>query len=223
MSPSEIAGIFALTLKVALLAMALIAVPGVAAGYLLARARFPGLALVRTAVTLPLVLPPVAVGLFLLKALSVRSPLGRAIETLFGAPILLTWWAAAIASAAMAFPLLVLGAEQAFAAVPRRLEDVAATLGLPRWRVFLRVTLPLASRGIAYGAVFAFARALGEFCATSIVAGRIPGRTETVALAIYGCIECFRERDALLLAALATLVAFLLTAAAETWLRRRPA
>ena len=221
MSAADLAGITLLTLRVGLVATLLILVPGVATGWVLARARFPGLSLVRATILLPMVLPPVAVGLFLLELLARSFPVGAALQRLLGEPVLLTWWAAVIASAVMSFPLLVLGAEQGFAAVPRRLEQVAATLGASRARIFLRVTLPLAARAILYGLVFAFARGLGEFGATTLVAGRIPGKTETLALAIYGRIEEFRDRDAALLSLISVLLAFSITALAETCLRGR--
>jgi molybdate transport system permease protein len=169
-----------------------------------------------------MVLPPVAVGLLLLGLLSRRAPLGGAIERLFGAPILLTWWAAAVAAAVMSFPILVLAAERGFAAVPRRLEQVAATLGASPARVFVRVTLPLASRALSHGLLFAFARALGEFGATTLVAGHIPGQTETLALAIYGRIEQFDDAGAWQLA-LASLVLCLVAMGAAEWAQRRRA
>ena len=219
-SADDILAITGLTLRVGLLSTALIAVPGVALGWLLARRRFRGRALVQTAVALPMVLPPVAVGLLLLLLLSRRSAFGRALEALCGGPVLLTWRAAALASAIMSFPLLVRGAEQAFLGVPRRLEQVARTLGASRLTVFRRVTWPLAARGILYGLVFAFARGLGEFGATTIVAGNIPGRTETLALGVYARIEAFRDGDALVLAGVSVLLAFGITWAAEAWLRR---
>ena len=223
MTAGEVLDITLLTLRVGLVSTAIILVPGVALGYLLARREFKGRALVQTLVSLPLVLPPVAVGLALLLVLSRRAPIGRTLEGLFGGPVLLTWWAAAIAAAVMSFPLLVRGAEQAFLGVPRRLEQVASSLGANRWRVFASVTLPLAMRGILYGVVFAFARGLGEFGATTIVAGHIPGRTETLALGIYGRIESFRDTEALILAGVAVALAVGVTGLAEGVLRSRRA
>jgi molybdate transport system permease protein len=219
----EVLDITLLTLRVGFVSTAIIVVPGVALGYLLARRDFKGRALVQTLVSLPLVLPPVAVGLALLLVLSRRAPIGRTLEGLFGGPVLLTWWAAAIAAAVMSFPLLVRGAEQGFLGVPRRLEQVASSLGATRWRVFVEVTLPLAMRGILYGVVFAFARGLGEFGATTIVAGHIPGRTETLALGIYGRIESFRDSEALILAGVAVVLAVGVTLLAESVLRSRRA
>ncbi|TAH35110.1 MAG: molybdate ABC transporter permease subunit [Planctomycetota bacterium] len=210
-----------LTLRVGLVACAIILGPGVALGYVLARKRFWGRTLVQTVVMLPMVLPPVAVGLLLLFLFARRSPVGQAVESVFGAPLLLTWWAAALASAVMAFPMLVLGAQQGFQSVPRRLEQVAATLGASRRAVFFRVSLPLAARGILFGLAFAFARAIGEFGATTVVAGHIPGRTETLALAIYARIEQFEDAEALGLAAVSLALALAMTGTAHWLLRSR--
>ncbi len=192
-------------------------------GYVLSRWRSRWRPLVQTLVALPMVLPPVAVGLLLLHVLGRDAWLGRLVESLFGAPLLLTWWAAAVVAAVMSFPLLVLGAQHGFDAVPRRLEQVAATLGASRWRTFLAITLPHAARGIGYGTLFAFARSLGEFGATSLVAGHIPGKTETLALAIYAHIEQFDDRGAFLLASVSIVIALVATGLAETLLRRRAA
>lgn len=221
MSAAEVLDVALLSLRVSLVATALILVPGVALGYLLARGRFRGKALLQAVVSLPMVLPPVAVGLVLLILLSERSALGRALETVFGGTLLLTPWAASLASAVMAFPLLVLGARQGFESVPRRLEKVAATLGASRARVFWRVSLPLARRGISYGAVFAFARGIGEFGATTLVAGHVPGKTETLSLAIYARIEAFEDGEALLLSGVSLALAICITASAEVFLRGR--
>jgi len=223
MTLSDVVSITLLTIRVSVVSTAAIVVPGVATGYLLARGRFRGKALLQTLVSLPMVLPPVAVGLFLLIALSRRSPVGAFIESAFGGGILLTWWAAVVASAVMSFPLLVLGAREGFSAVPLRLERAAATLGARPARVFLSVSLPLAARGILYGAVFAFARGLGEFGATTLVAGHIPGETETLALAIYARIEAFEDGDALALSFVSIAIALVTTGAAEAFLKRRPA
>jgi molybdate transport system permease protein len=203
---------------------------GVAVGFALARWRFPGRALLQALISLPLVLPPVAVGLLLLPvavglllllAFSRHSAAGRAVESAFGSPRLLTWWAAALAAAVMSFPFVVLGARAAFESVPRRLELVAASLGAPAGRIFAGVTLPLAARGILHGLVFAFARALGEFGATILVAGNIPGRTETLALGIYARIEAFEHGDALALSGISLALALVLMAVAQRVLRGR--
>jgi molybdate transport system permease protein len=220
MNLAETAGIALVTLRVGAAGTLIAGVPAVALGWLLARRTFPGRAVVQTVVALPMVLPPVAIGLLLLHVLSPASLTGRATAAVFGHSLLFTWWAAALASAVVAFPLIARAAEQAFAAVPARLENVARTLGASGPAVFRRVTLPLAARGLLYGTLFGFARALGEFGATSMVAGRIPGETETLALAIYGRIEMFREGEAWMLAGVSLLLALVPTAAAEIFLRR---
>jgi molybdate transport system permease protein len=167
-----------------------------------------------------MVVPPVAVGLALLLFLARDGPLEPLLRGLGVASPLLTWKAAAIASAVMAFPLLAFGAQQGFDSVPRRVEQVAATLGASRPRAFLAITLPHAARGIAWGIVFAFARSLGEFGATALIAGRIPGETETLALAIDGRIHAFRDGEAVAFAAISLAIALLATIGAELLLRR---
>ncbi|MFO0981201.1 MAG: molybdate ABC transporter permease subunit [Planctomycetota bacterium] len=223
MTTGEILEITLLTVKVSATATLLIAPAGIALGYVLARRRFAGRAIAQALISLPMVLPPVAIGLLLLHLLARDGVLGKAAAATFGGPILLTWWAAAIASAVMSFPLLVRGAEQGFAAVPRRLESVARTLGASRSRVFLAITLPLASRGILYGLGFAFARGLGEYGATTVVAGHIPGKTETLALGIYARIHDFNDADAVILSCVSVVLAFLITGAAEIFLQDRDA
>lgn len=219
MTAAEIGAITLLTLKVGLSACALILLPGVALGFVFARFEFPLRTLCRGVVLLPMVLPPVAIGLLLVSAFSRGTPLAALAESWLGHPLLLSWEGAALASAVMAFPLLVLGAENAFAGVPRRVELAAATLGATRRRVFLTVTLPLARRGVFHGLVFAFARALGEFGATTLVAGHVPGETETLALAIYSRIEAFDDAAAARLSIVSVAIALLVIVAAERFLR----
>lgn len=221
MHAAEILAIAGRTLQVGALATALTLVPGIALGWLLARERLPGRVLLQTIVSLPMVLPPVAIGLLLLLMLSRGSVVGDLFARVIGGPVLLTWGAAVVAAAVMSLPLVVLGAQQGFQAVPRRLEQVAATLGASPARVFFAVSLPLATRSIAHGSLFAFARALGEFGATTLVAGHIPGETETLALAIYARIEQFEDAQALVLSAASIGMALLITGAAELCLRRR--
>ncbi|MGZ5428309.1 MAG: molybdate ABC transporter permease subunit, partial [Thermoanaerobaculia bacterium] len=173
------------TVRVAALAVLLLAPFGLALALLLARRRFPGKALLETLVSLPLVLPPVATGLLLLKFLGRRGPGGRAARALFDMDVVFTWKAVVVAMMVMSLPLLVRTARVAFEAVSPRLEAVARTLGAGEARVIRTITFPLAARGIAAGLLLAFARALGEFGATILVAGNIPGRTTTIATAIY--------------------------------------
>lgn len=176
--------ILGLTLKVALCATLLVAPPAVFAGYALARWRFKGRRLLSALVGLPLVLPPTAVGFLLLRLLAYDGPLGR---TALGVDlsILLTWRAAVLASAVMSLPLVARTARVTFEAIDPRLESMGRTLGYSALGAFRRVTLPLAARGLSAGVLLGFTRALGEFGATVTIAGNIPGRTQTLASAIF--------------------------------------
>ncbi|CAN5520739.1 molybdate ABC transporter permease subunit [soil metagenome] len=174
-----------LSLQVTLVATLLIVAAGLPLAVLLARARFPGQSVVETAVNLPLVLPPTVVGYFLLLALGAGGPL----EAWFGVRVVFTWIAAAVASAVVGLPLMVQSARAAVAAVDPALERAARTLGSSELEVLWRVTLPLARRGILAGVLLGAARALGEFGATLMVAGSIPGRTQTLPIAIYDAVQ----------------------------------
>lgn len=181
--------------------------PGIAIAWLLARRRFPGKAVVETLVSLPLVVPPVATGLILLWLFGRRGPVGRALESV-GIQIVFTPRAVVIAMAVMGLPLLVRTARAGFEQVTRRYEQIAETLGAGPWRVFSTVTLPLASRNILAGALLGFSRALGEFGATIVVAGSIPGRTRTLAVGIYSYTETGQDRQAALLLVVSVIIAF---------------
>ena len=220
MSSADWPSITLLTLRVATVATLLSLAPAVWLGHLLARRRFRGDSLVRALVALPMVLPPVAVGLALLLLLGPRGPLGGVLDAL-GLEIAFTWWAAVMAAAVVGFPLLVRACEQSFAEVDVRFERVARSLGLGRLRAFFAVTLPLARRGVLYGSLLAFTRALGEFGATAVVAGILPGRTETLALGIYARVQLGDDRAALLLCAASFVLALGALLVGETWLRRR--
>jgi molybdate transport system permease protein len=158
---------------------------GIATGWLLARRRFRGKTLLETLLNLPLVLPPVVTGYLLLVLLGRRGWVGRWLDEWFGLSLVFTWQGAAVASAVMAFPLMVRSIRLSFAEVDVRLEQAARTLGAGPLEVFWRVSLPLARRGVIAGTVLAFARSLGEFGATVMLAGNIPGETQTVPLFIY--------------------------------------
>jgi molybdate transport system permease protein len=173
-------------------------------------------------VTLPLVMPPVATGLVLLKLFGRRGLLGRWCESIFGVEIVFTWRAVVIATAVMSFPLLVRTARLALEGVNPRYEQVARTLGAGPWRVFWTITLPLAARGLVAGAVLAFARALGEFGATIMVAGFIPGRTATLSLSIYHLVQLNRDNEAWGLLAISVALAFGALWLSEVLLRKRP-
>jgi molybdate transport system permease protein len=180
---------FRLSLWVAALATALIVTVGLPAALALARLRFRGKSLVAGILVLPLVLPPTVLGFYLLQALGRRAWLGHWLEQSLGITIVFHWSGAVVASAVAAFPLFLLPARGAFESVDPALEDVARLLGRNELSVFLAVTLPLAWRGLAAGIVLAFARALGDFGATLMVAGNIPGLTQTAALAIYDAVQ----------------------------------
>ncbi len=174
-----------LSLKVSLLATLVVAVVGTLLGWGLARLKFRGLELVDALITLPLVLPPTVTGYYLLRLLGRRGLLGAPLYEATGFTVAFTWWSAALAAAIVSLPLMVRSARAAIEAVDPDLEFAAATLGSGRWNTFLRVTLPLARRGILAGIVLAFGRAVGEFGATLMIAGNIPGRTQTMPLAIW--------------------------------------
>jgi molybdate transport system permease protein len=182
-------GPFWLSLRVASLATLLIVAAGLPISLTLARARFPGKAILSGVLVLPLVLPPTVLGYYLLQLLGRRSPLGYWLEQTVGITFVFHWSGAVIASAVAAFPLFLLPARGAFEAIDPALEDVARLLGRGERSVFFAVTLPLAWRGLAAGIVLAFARALGDFGATLMVAGDIPGLTQTAALAIYDAVQ----------------------------------
>lgn len=202
----------------ALLSTVVVVVPGTALAYLLARAEFAGKALVATLVSLPLVLPPTAVGYLLLSVLADDGWLGSRVLG-FDLHILLTWRAVVLACAVMSFPLFVRTARVSFEAVSPRYALMARTLGYGEARIFLTITLPLAGRGLAAATILAFTRALGEFGATVIIAGNIPGQTQTLASAIYSAQQAGAHGEANLLLAVALVAGFVAVFAAE-WLTR---
>ncbi len=215
-------GIVVFTLEMAAATTALVLVPGVAVGCLLARYRGPLRSVLDTLVSLPLVLPPTAVGLFLLDLLGRQRPLGAWLAD-HGIEIVFTWKAVVLASAVMSFPLLVRSARTSFEGVDPKLVALARTLGCGPPAAFFRVTLPLAARGVMAGVVLAFSRALGEFGATIMVAGNIPGRTQTLALAIFQDVETGRDERVVILAAWTVVLAFAALWAAERITRRHGA
>lgn len=217
---AEELSLVAFSLAVAGMATVLILPPGVAAAYALARYEGPGKGVAETLLSLPLVLPPTAVGLVLLELLARDGVLGRVLDSL-GVEVVFTPKAVVLASAVMAFPLLVRSARSGFEEVDPRLVAVARTLGDSRTRAFFRVTLPLAWRGVMTGLLLAFSRALGEFGATVLVAGNIPGRTQTLALAIFHRTQLGEDAGALRLVGVATLVSFASIYATEVLARRR--
>lgn len=191
---------------------------GIALAWLFARKDWPLKSLTETMVLLPLVMPPVSTGLILLKIFGRRSPLGQWLYDR-GIEIVFNWKGVLIAMAVMSFPLLVRSARTSFAEVNPRLEQIAATLGASGLRIFFVITVPLAYKGIVAGALLAFARALGEFGATILLAGNIPGQTQTLSLAIYNFVQLGKDPEAYVLLGITVALAFLFVWCAE-WLLR---
>lgn len=179
---------------------------GVLVGWLLARSRFPGRDLLDTLLTLPMVLPPTVLGYYLLVLLGRHGALGQWLDDVWGIQLIFTWQGAVIAAAVVAFPLVFKPARAAFESIEPQYEEAARVLGLSEIALFFRVTLPLAWRGILAGALLAFARALGEFGATLMVAGSIPGKTQTLSIAIYEAVQAGQDDVANFLVALTSLV-----------------
>jgi molybdate transport system permease protein len=202
----EAASALWLSVKVATAATLLNALFGIPLAYVLARRRFWGRGLVDLLVTLPLILPPTVTGYYLIVLLGRRGLLGAPLFAATGWSIAFTWYAAVVAATVMALPLLVRTASAAIESVDRDLERAAYTLGRSEWRTALEVTLPLARNGLIAGLVLAFARALGEFGATLMLAGNIPGKTATVPLAIYTAVQTGETSEALALVGLLTLL-----------------
>ena len=204
----------ALSLKVAGCATAITLILGIAVGYLLARVRFPGRDLLDALLTLPMVMPPTVLGYYLLVLLGRRGWLGSWLQDSFGINLIFTWQGAVIAAAIVAFPLVFKPSRAAFEAVDGQLEQAARVLGVPEVAIFFRVTLPLAWRGILAGVLLAFARALGEFGATLMVAGSIPGKTQTLSVAVYEAVQAGQDgvANTLVLITSAVCVAVLLAA-----------
>jgi len=185
-----------LTLKVAGWATALNLVLGVAIGYAMSRWRFVGRDLLDAVFTLPMVMPPTVLGYYLLVVIGSRGPVGAWLLEHFGIRLIFTWQAAVIAAMIVSFPLVFKAARAAFETVDPQFEDAARTLGIPEWAIFLRVSLPLAWRGILAGLLLSFARALGEFGATLMVAGSIAGKTQTLSIAVYEAVQAGQDATA---------------------------
>jgi molybdate transport system permease protein len=196
------------TIEVSALSTLLILPFGIAIAWLLARREWPGKAIVETAVMLPLFIPPVATGLVLLMLFGRHGWVGSILERSAGLDVVFTWRAVVLACAVMSFPLLVRTAQSAFQEVNPRFEDIARTLGASEWRVFRTISLPLAFRGLVAGAVLAFARAMGEFGATAVVAGMIPRKTMTISLAIYQNVQLGQDAAALPLLLVSVAIVF---------------
>ncbi len=178
-----------LSLKVAALSGISVIILGIFIGRMMARKKFKGKALLETFLMLPMVLPPTVVGFFLIIIFGKNSVIGRAIEWLFAQPIIFTWWAAVIASIVVAFPIMYQAAKSAFEGIDEDIEDAARVDGADERKLFLSITIPLASKVLVAGSVLSIARALGEFGATLMFAGNIPGKTQTIPTAIYLAID----------------------------------
>lgn len=211
-----------LTLKVALLATLGALALGVPAAYGLSRRDFPGRALLDALATLPMVLPPTVLGYYLLVLFGRQGIIGKALNEYFGVTLMFSWQGAALASSVVAFPLVFTTARAAFDAVDPNLMNAARTLGASGFSVFARVSLPLARRGILAGAMLAFARGMGEFGATLMIAGNIPGKTQTLSLAVYDAVMAGRDDQALFLVCVVSLVSLSILVASGKLLRARP-
>ena len=195
-----------LSLKVAGWATALNIVLGIGVGFFLARTRFIGRDLLDTLLTLPMVMPPTVLGYYLLVLVGRRSAFGSWLYDSFGINLIFTWQGAVIAATVVAFPLVFKPARAAFEAVDSELEQAARVLGVSELAIFFRITLPLAWRGILAGVVLAFARALGEFGATLMVAGSIPGKTQTLSIAVYEAVQAGKDDTANMLVVITSIV-----------------
>lgn len=178
-----------LSLKIATIAGIIVIVLGTLVGRILARKTFKGKAVLETILMLPMVLPPTVIGFFLIIIFGKNSIAGQAIEWLFKQPIIFTWWAAVIASIVVAFPLMYQSAKSGFQGINLDIEEAARVDGANEWKVFLFISIPLASKALISGCILSFARALGEFGATLMFAGNIPGKTQTIPTAIYIAID----------------------------------
>lgn len=196
-----------LSIRVAFAATLLTSALGIAGAFALARGLLPAPGLLEAVASLPIVLPPTVLGYYLLTVLGSRSPIGQAYESITGGPIVFTVQGAVIAAAVASFPFCLRTARAAIADVDERYEQAARTMGLPEWRVVAQVTLPLARNGILAGIALAFARALGDFGTTLMVAGNIPGKTQTGAIAVYDRVQAGDDAGAAAMAAVLSAVA----------------
>jgi molybdate transport system permease protein len=213
----------ALTLKVAGWATVINLVLGVIVGWLLARRRFIGREFIDAVLTLPLVLPPTVMGYYLLVVVGKRGWLGHWLQETFGINLIFTWQGAVVAATLVAFPLVLKAARTAFEAVDPQLEKAARVLGLNEWAVFFRVSLPMAWPGILSGTLLVFARSLGEFGATLMVAGSIPGRTQTLSVAVYEAVQAGQDETANFLVAITSITCIVVLLAASRFAPPHPA
>lgn len=215
LSPEEISAIY-ISMKVAVCSTLLILPPAILISWVLAKSSIRGKSFIETLVNMPLALAPVVSGFFLLILISRTGVVGRILYEDLGIELTFTWYAAVLASAVIAFPLLVRVARVAMEEVDPKLENAARTLGASPWRVFYTVTLPLSIRGVIAGSILAFTRSLGEFGATIMLAGNIPGKTQTIPLAVFNCVQTGHEDEGLRLVFIATILAFSALFAAQS-------
>ena len=208
LTDSEIAALI-LSIKSALFSLILILPPGLLIGWVLAKSSFRGKSFLNTVVMLPLVLPPVVSGFFLLILFSKRGPIGQLLFQLFGLEVVFSWVGVVLAISVISFPLLVRGIVTAMEGVNPQLESAARTLGAHPLKVFLTITLPLSYRGIVGGAILGFSKSLGEFGATMMVAGNIAGKTQTLSLAIFTHVQTGKDASAYRLVLISTIIAFI--------------
>jgi molybdate transport system permease protein len=204
-----------LSLRVAIVSTAIALVVGLWLAWILANRQFRGKEILDAAITLPLVLPPTVLGYYLLVLLGRASPVGKLYEWVFGGPLVFSWQAAVVAALFHSIPLLVKSARAAFESVDRSLERAARNLGASELRLFWRVTLPLARRSILAAGALAFARSLGDFGVTLMIAGNIPGRTQTVAIAIYDAVEAGNGAAARILVVIVSVFALVILSIAN--------
>ncbi|HWH48467.1 MAG TPA: molybdate ABC transporter permease subunit [Burkholderiales bacterium] len=218
---SEVLVPLLLTLKVAGWATVLATVAGILMAYLIAKLKFVGRELLDAAMTLPMVMPPTVLGYYLLVLVGRRGPIGHWLEATFGISLVFTWQGAVIAAAVVAFPLVYKASRAAFEGIEHQYEQAARVLGQTEWEVFVRVTLPLAWRGILAGAMLAFARAMGEFGATLMVAGSLPGKTQTLSIAVYEAVQAGKDDVANFLVIVTSVVCITILVASGRLLRPR--
>lgn len=210
-----------LSIKVAFVSLVFVFIFGVAFAFVMRKWEFPGKAAVEAVFALPLVLPPVVTGFLLLVLIGKQGPVGRFLEECFHTQIIFTPYAAVLAGTVVAFPLMYQSTKAAFQSIDTRLEDAARTLGAGEWRVFWTITVPLAWPGLVAGLVLSFARALGEFGATIMVAGNIPGKTQTIPLAIYFAAESNDMTRAGLYVLIISLITFSMILWVNLWSRKK--
>lgn len=210
-----------LSIKVASVATIFAFILGMFFAYVLTRKRIPGKSIWETILILPMVLPPSIVGYLLLKVFGKRGPIGAFLLDTFGIQIVFTWIACVIAACVVALPLMYQNAKAAFQSVDETYELAAGTLGSGEWKTFWTVTFPLARPGIVSGIILTFARAMGEFGATLMLAGNIEGQTQTIPTAIYYAVATGREEEANTLVAVITIFSFLLIFGLNAWLKKK--